>query len=92
MTITSFERNASILEMAVEMDRRGKIIEDLEARITALTASLSGQPEGWVLVPREPTERMIDEGVEASRRQSVSTIYRAMLSAAPSPASREVEG
>ncbi len=39
-------------------------------------------PEGSVVVPLDPTERMIDFGVEASRYQSVSRIYRAMLAAA----------
>jgi len=36
MTITLFERSASILEMAVEIDRRGAVIEALEAEIERL--------------------------------------------------------
>ena len=39
-------------------------------------------PEGSVVVPLDPTERMIDFGVEASRYQSVSRIYRAMIASA----------
>ena len=31
MSISTFERNATIAEMAVEMDRRGAVIEKLEA-------------------------------------------------------------
>ncbi len=46
-------------------------------------------PEGSVVVPLDPTERMIDFGVEASRYQSVSRIYRGMLAAAnEKPAAR----
>jgi len=35
MSVTTFERNASIAEMAVEMDRRGAVIEALEAELDA---------------------------------------------------------
>lgn len=35
MSISTFERNASVLEMAVEIDRRGAAIEALEARLAA---------------------------------------------------------
>jgi len=31
MSISTFERNATIAEMAVEMDRRGAVIEKIEA-------------------------------------------------------------
>ena len=41
MSIASFERNASVLEMAVEMDRRGAVIESLEALITELQAKVA---------------------------------------------------
>jgi hypothetical protein len=37
MTITAFERNANITEMAVEMDRRGEVIERLEGHLADLT-------------------------------------------------------
>ena len=33
MTISTFERNATIAEMAVEIDRRGAVIERLEAAL-----------------------------------------------------------
>jgi hypothetical protein len=33
MSISTFERNATIAEMAVEMDRRGSAIERLEAKL-----------------------------------------------------------
>jgi Trm5-related predicted tRNA methylase len=36
MSISTFARNASIAEMAVEMDRRGAVIEALEAKLKAV--------------------------------------------------------
>lgn len=41
MGVTTFERSASILEMAVEMDRRGDVIEKLEAEIERLRKALA---------------------------------------------------
>ena len=41
MTISTFERNATIAEMAVEIDRRGAVIERLEAERDTLTAALA---------------------------------------------------
>ena len=46
--------------------------------------------EGWKLVPVEPTIEMIEEGNEGfrspdSRRHTVSSCYKAMLAAAPTP-------
>ena len=59
-------------------------------------------PEGWVLVPREPTEVMLDAGEEARRehtdvyfdgsevaRDIVPQVYAAMLSASPRPSYQE---
>lgn len=43
MPITTFERNASIAEMAVEMDRRGAVIERLEADIDTAARALSAE-------------------------------------------------
>lgn len=42
MTISSFERNASIAEMAVEIDRRGAVIESLEARLAHIDGIYRG--------------------------------------------------
>ncbi len=39
-------------------------------------------PEGWQLVPKEPTEAMIDAGNKHEHRFS-DVIYRTMLAAAP---------
>ena len=42
-------------------------------------------PEGWQLVPKEPTENMIKLGAYAERYSGVYGIYKAMLAAAPKP-------
>lgn len=41
MSISTFERNATIAEMAVEMDRRGAVIERLEAENERLREALA---------------------------------------------------
>jgi chromosome segregation ATPase len=38
MSIVTFDRRASIDEMAAEVDRRGTVIESLEAQVTSLEA------------------------------------------------------
>lgn len=58
-----------------------------------LRTLIAGPPEreGWVLVPREPTEEMTTAGVEAGVRAGYKgnpwcpEAYAAMLSAAPKP-------
>ena len=47
MTISTFERSATIAEMAVEIDRRGAVIERLEAERDALKAALV-QAKEWI--------------------------------------------
>lgn len=45
-------------------------------------------PEGWVLVPREPTAGMVaayQEAFVSERRFSVFSMWRAMLAALPAP-------
>lgn len=59
----------------------------------ALSQSEQGRvPEGWKLVPVEPTEEMVDAGVDAEcppgcegAVEEVVFTYRAMLAAAPQP-------
>lgn len=41
MTVAHSHRNASIDEIAAEMDRRGTVIESLEAQVSSLRAKLS---------------------------------------------------
>lgn len=42
-------------------------------------------PEGWKLVPLEPTQRMIDAHTEGMVSGGATRAYRDMLAAAPSP-------
>lgn len=46
-------------------------------------------PEGWQIVPKEPTIRMVNAGINRAAEGEIyliySDIYKAMLSAAPEP-------
>lgn len=49
---------------------------------------LPSVPEGWQLVPKQPTPEMLEEGNSGfrspdSKRHTISSCYRAMLAAAP---------
>ena len=44
------------------------IRERIDAAKAALTTAAAVPPEGWVMVPVEPTEEMIIAGVDASLR------------------------
>ena len=48
-------------------------------------------PEGWKLVPEDPTDEMIGAGAEASRafRVDILRSYEAMLAASPTPDSED---
>ena len=63
---------------------------DLLERIdAAMAGSLPSTfaPEGWQLVPVEPTERMISESIDAGRFDEDDAVFfwASMLAAAPSP-------
>lgn len=51
---------------------------------------IDSAPDGWVLVPREPTEamRLAAEVSQAGKRWDAAEIYRAMLDAAPKEPNR----
>ena len=53
----------------------------------AMAAAERAEPEGWQLVPVEPTESMISEAIDAGRFDEDDAVYfwAAMLAAAPSP-------
>lgn len=60
----------------------------LPADGTKLYTSAPTIPEGYVLVPVEPTPEMVEAGNDGfrnpdSRRHTVSSCYKAMLEAAP---------
>lgn len=66
------------------------------AAISALEKCGAYVGEGWVAVPREPTNAMISEGiierhttgVPEAWSKATANIYRAMISAAPKPTQR----
>lgn len=77
---------------AVQFHRKNTLVKCTCSRtLRAMLAFAQQAPEGWVLVPREPTEAMLDAGAECdgsfSRKQAYETteaIWSAMLDASPS--------
>lgn len=67
---------------AAELRRLHAEIQQLKAHLSARQAA----PDGWRLVPVEPTEEMVTAGQESF---GVHDCYYAMLSAAPPPTERE---
>ena len=64
-----------------------KIIKKLKAEKKKLRkASPASAPEGWKIVPVEPTEEMVDAGI---RSLGTADKFRAMLAAAPTPPGSE---
>ena len=57
-------------------------IDQLERELALLKASPASVPEGWKIVPVEPTGEMVDAGL---RSWGTSHKFRAMLAAAPTP-------
>ena len=58
-------------------------LAELRAELTRLRAQV---PEGWVVVPREPTREMIEAGILfGNSPNKAAIIYQNMLSAAPTP-------
>lgn len=61
---------------------------DLSAAIAGVLEDDWQTPDGWVLVPREPTDEMVDAArgfLEPSTARIGRAAYRAMLETAPSP-------
>lgn len=56
-----------------------------------LPAERARVPEGWVLVPREPTPEMV-EAFHLEDGESASNKWNAMLSASPAPSPARVDG
>lgn len=83
-------------EFTPETDRR-RAIEKAAETITRLR-SLTSCPEGWKLAPIEPDEKMKTAGMRAwcedvahSYQGRAGLVYRAMISASPSPPIPAVE-
>jgi hypothetical protein len=72
----------SFLKAADLFEQAAAEIQQLKAQLSARQAA----PDGWRLVPVEPTEEMVTAGQESF---GVHDCYYAMLSAAPPPPERE---
>lgn len=78
--------------VGIENRTAQEVFDIMAARIrrSALSPGSTGETEGWVLVPKEPTEAMCSAGREESKnlfeqpicRADAKDIYRAMLAAA----------
>jgi hypothetical protein len=68
---------------------RATIGRSLERRASVQQAGGGEVGEGWVAVPREPTEAMLDAGVLDHRGEvsfdEATAVWVAMIAAAPSP-------
>ena len=73
-----------MLRAANELDRLTTELTAVKAERDALSEQVSTQKD-WVLVPREPTEKMIDAGDALNHApfnsQPTKEIYRAMIAA-----------
>jgi len=81
------EMNAQLREQNTAIDAA---CARLEREIEALKAAAAGEPDGWVMVPVEPTPEMQRAGVLAyfggcHDKNDFDDAYRAMLAAAPKP-------
>ncbi len=80
----------NIIGMRKKIDAQADHIRRLEIRIHELRTAQAQHsvPEGWMLVPVEPTQAQLSAGQTAwladPMRRS-TTLYRAMLAAAPQP-------
>ncbi len=57
----------------------------VDREIPLYTRSVPGMRDGYVMVPREPTEEMLKAGIRAAliKSDELADCYRAMLSASP---------
>lgn len=76
------------------------VLDNTEALSAALAAAEEQEQaaDGWVMVPAEPTEEMMQKGrwggitpLDDQRRINMAGIWRAMLAARPSPSGEAVE-
>ncbi|HEX5791547.1 MAG TPA: hypothetical protein VFY13_10345 [Luteolibacter sp.] len=80
----AMEHNLKMLQVeaahAIELRAYEATVENLAERIRQLEVERA--PEGWKLVPVDPTDKMIGAGIEAYDGKC-ETSYRAMLAAVP---------
>lgn len=80
-------KDETIIALSDALTLERKTSHHLRARITELEAKRV--PDGWKLVPIEPTQEMIDAvieeefGMNGATHLSYRQLYKAMLSAAP---------
>ena len=73
----------------IDADALNKAIENLDyvdcdAVIDLITNAPTVQREGWVSVPIEPTDEMIEASIPEIRKyKSIQQVYKAMIAAAP---------
>lgn len=65
----------------------------LEARVAEMRG-VTNPPDGWALVPKQPTEEMLERGYRTSNETGpgVEDVWPAMLAAAPTPPTVAVRG
>lgn len=91
-SVVSHYAENSVMRQAVE--QHAKSCREI---LSCLSAEPSAIPDGWVLVPREPTEEMKHKGASFYRHFAATSpcipndIYRVMLSAAPKPPEQVTE-
>lgn len=81
MTVTHTTRTASVVEITSEMDRRGTVIEELEAKLDAQMAGhrLSAKQSTENLVRAVAAEKRCDALAQAGKHLAVklADVYRA---------------
>lgn len=83
MSITTLERTASFSEIVAEMDRRGKVIEQLEARLSYIDGIYKGAIDSLQHHQRQLDQDGIEVGVS---RQALTEVIQGIewaLSASP---------
>ena len=61
-------------------------MNEVRYAIELITAPpVASAPDGWKLVPLEPTQRMIEAHIEGMVSGGATRAYRAMIAAAPAP-------
>lgn len=72
--------NLQVEQLEGEIENYVTIISRLEDKLAVVNSKLT--PEGYVLVPVEPTEAMLNAGLDANVVPHPEDIYKAMIQAA----------
>lgn len=76
------DRDAAILAMTLELHKLRQQLESARA----------GVPDGWQLVPKQPTDEMMQAGFDVRGSHMYGAAYRAMLAAALQPDGQAATG